>query len=179
VNILVKNASIQHTAPVDEVPAKRWDLIIAINLSATCHAIRAVLPQLRGRSCGRLINIALTYGLVASATKALHSRQARPPRTDQGRRARNRQHQGNLQRNLPRLGFGVAGQKQIDNLAARQGLTAEAAKLELLGVKQSSRKFGTPEQIGALAVLFCSVWRGADPRCGCLEGDLSGYCGKR
>src|SRR3712207_3931432 len=33
VDILVNNAGIQHTAPVHEFPAEKWDAIIAINLS--------------------------------------------------------------------------------------------------------------------------------------------------
>jgi 3-hydroxybutyrate dehydrogenase len=47
-------------------------------------------------------------------------------------------------------------QKQIDAIAARENLTADAARARLLGEKQPSREFATPEQIGALAVFLCS-----------------------
>jgi 3-hydroxybutyrate dehydrogenase len=40
-DILVNNAGIQHVARVDEFPAAKWDSVIAINLSAAFHAIRA------------------------------------------------------------------------------------------------------------------------------------------
>src|SRR5882762_4252013 len=44
VDILVNNAGIQHVAPIDEFPDDRWDAILAINLSAAFHAIKAALP---------------------------------------------------------------------------------------------------------------------------------------
>ena len=50
VDILVNNAGIQFTAPVEEFPVERWDAIIAINLSAVFHGIRAALPQMKKRN---------------------------------------------------------------------------------------------------------------------------------
>ena len=72
VDILVNNAGIQHVAPVDEFPVEKWDAVIAINLSAAFHAIRAALPHMKARNWGRIINIASTHGLVASAQKAAY-----------------------------------------------------------------------------------------------------------
>src|SRR4051794_25957393 len=72
VDILVNNAGIQHTAPVESFPVERWDAILAINLSSNFHAIQAVLPQMRSRNWGRIINIASTHGLVASPQKAAY-----------------------------------------------------------------------------------------------------------
>jgi 3-hydroxybutyrate dehydrogenase len=72
VDILVNNAGIQHVAPVDEFPLEKWDAVIAINLSAAFHAIRAALPHMKARNWGRIINIASTHGLVASAQKAAY-----------------------------------------------------------------------------------------------------------
>ena len=62
VDILVNNAGIQHVAPVDEFPDDRWDAVIAINLSADFHAIKAALPQMKKRGWGRIINIASAHG---------------------------------------------------------------------------------------------------------------------
>jgi len=72
VDILVNNAGIQHTAPIEDFPPERWDAVIAINLSAAFHATRAVIPQMRKRNWGRIINIASAHGLVASAEKAAY-----------------------------------------------------------------------------------------------------------
>ena len=60
VDILVNNAGIQHTAPVEEFPPEKWDAVIAINLSAAFHAIRAALPRMKARNWGRIVNIAAT-----------------------------------------------------------------------------------------------------------------------
>ena len=72
VDILVNNAGIQHVAPVDEFPVEKWDAIIAINLSAAFHTIRAVLPGMKSRKWGRIINIASIHGLVASSYKSAY-----------------------------------------------------------------------------------------------------------
>ena len=52
VDILVNNAGIQHVAPVEQFPPEKWDAVIAINLSAAFHAIRAALPLMKARSWG-------------------------------------------------------------------------------------------------------------------------------
>ena len=70
VDILVNNAGIQHVAPVDEFPPAKWDAIIAINMNAAFHTIRAVLPGMRTRGWGRIVNVASVHGLVASPFKA-------------------------------------------------------------------------------------------------------------
>jgi 3-hydroxybutyrate dehydrogenase len=72
VDILVNNAGIQHTSPIEAFPIEKWDAIIAINLSATFHAIRAALPQMKSRNWGRIINIASAHGLVASVNKVAY-----------------------------------------------------------------------------------------------------------
>ena len=61
VDILVNNAGIQHVAPVDEFPPERWDAIIAINLSAAFHTVRAALPLMKAKGWGRVINVASAH----------------------------------------------------------------------------------------------------------------------
>jgi len=48
-------------------------------------------------------------------------------------------------------------QKQIDARIADKGMSPEAARESLLGEKQPSKAFVTPEQLGALAVFLCSA----------------------
>jgi 3-hydroxybutyrate dehydrogenase len=68
-DILVNNAGVQHVAPIDEFPLEKWDQIVAINLSAVFHAIRAAVPVMKRQGRGRIVNIASAHGLVASAFK--------------------------------------------------------------------------------------------------------------
>ncbi len=72
VDILVNNAGVQFVSPVEEFPVDKWDQIIAINLSAVFHAIRAALPGMKRRGWGRIINTASAHALVASPYKAAY-----------------------------------------------------------------------------------------------------------
>lgn len=72
VDVLVNNAGIQHVSPVDEFPVERWDAVIAINLSSAFHTTRLALPAMRDAQWGRIINVASTHGLVASANKSAY-----------------------------------------------------------------------------------------------------------
>ena len=157
VDILVNNAGIQHTAPVQEFPAERWDAIIAINLSSAFHAIQAALPGMLRSNWGRIVNIASAHGLVASANKAAYVaakhgilgltkvvalETATSPVT--------------CNAICPGWVLTPLVQKQIDDIAAREGITGDAAKLKLLSEKQPSLEFATPEQIGSATLFLCS-----------------------
>jgi 3-hydroxybutyrate dehydrogenase len=72
VDILVNNAGIQHVAPVEAFADECWDEVLSLNLSAAFHATKAVLPGMRQRGWGRIINIASVHGLVASANKCAY-----------------------------------------------------------------------------------------------------------
>jgi 3-hydroxybutyrate dehydrogenase len=71
-DILVNNAGIQHVDPIDRFPDDKWDAIIAINLSAAFHTMKAAIPAMRDANWGRIINIASAHGLVASPFKAAY-----------------------------------------------------------------------------------------------------------
>jgi 3-hydroxybutyrate dehydrogenase len=157
VDILVNNAGIQHTAPVSEFPVERWNAIIAINLSAAFCATRAVLPHMEGRHWGRIINIASAHGLVASAHKAAYVA-AKHGLLGLTKVVALETATTGVTCNAICPGWVLTPlvQKQIDDIASREGLGADAAKAKLLGEKQPSLEFVMPEQIGALAVFLCS-----------------------
>jgi 3-hydroxybutyrate dehydrogenase len=157
VDILVNNAGIQHVAPVESFPAEKWEAVIAINLSASFYAIQAALPRMRERGWGRIINIASAHGLVASGTKAAYVAAkhgliglTKVVALETARSA--------ITCNAICPGWVLTPlvQKQIDDWAARDRIPADEAKVKLLGEKQPSLEFVTPEQIGALAVFLCS-----------------------
>jgi 3-hydroxybutyrate dehydrogenase len=72
VDILVNNAGIQHVSPIDQFPENKWDEIIAVNLTASFHLIKAVWPGMKNNRFGRIINIASAHGLVASEYKSAY-----------------------------------------------------------------------------------------------------------
>jgi 3-hydroxybutyrate dehydrogenase len=72
VDVLVNNAGVQFVAPVDKFPDEKWAQIIGINLSSNFHAIKAVLPGMKRRNRGRIVNVASAHGLVASPFKSAY-----------------------------------------------------------------------------------------------------------
>jgi 3-hydroxybutyrate dehydrogenase len=161
VHILVNNAGIQHTAPVQEFPPDRWDAIIAINLSAAFHAIRAALPRMLERNWGRIINIASAHGLVASAQKSAYVA-AKHGLVGLTKVVALETATTGVTCNAICPGWVLTPlvQRQIDARAANEGISPDKAKFELLAEKQPSHEFVTPEQLGDLAVFLCSP--GAD-----------------
>src|ERR1700733_12650906 len=71
-DVLVNNAGIQFVSPIEDFPIEKWDQIIAINLSAAFHAIRAAVPGMKSRKWGRIISTASAHSLVASPFKSAY-----------------------------------------------------------------------------------------------------------
>ena len=72
IDIIVNNAGIQHVAPIEDFPETKWDAVLAINLSSAFHLIKAVIPEMKARRFGRIINIASAHGLTASPFKSAY-----------------------------------------------------------------------------------------------------------
>ena len=157
VDILVNNAGIQHVAPVDEFPDDKWDAVIAINLSADFHAIKAALPHMKKRGWGRIINIASAHGLVASANKVAYVT-AKHGVVGMTKVVALETAGTAITCNAICPGWVLTPlvQKQIDDLAKRENLPQAEAKRRLLAEKQPSGDFVTTDQIGALALYLCS-----------------------
>jgi 3-hydroxybutyrate dehydrogenase len=157
VDILVNNAGIQHTAPVESFPPERWDAVLAINLSSAFHAIQAVLPGMKSSNWGRIVNIASTHGLIASVEKSAYVA-AKHGLLGLTKVVALEMAKTNVTCNAICPGWVLTPlvQKQIDDRAERSGIAVEQAKADLLGEKQPSGEFATPEQIGALCVFLCS-----------------------
>ena len=157
VDILVNNAGVQHIAPIEEFPVDQWDAVIAINLSAAFHAIRAALPYMKERNWGRIVNIASTHGLVGSARKAAYVASKHGILGLTKVVALETATTGiTCNAICPGWVLTPLVQKQIDDLARREDLAVDAARVKLLGEKQPSLEFATPEQIGAAALFLCS-----------------------
>ena len=157
VDILVNNAGIQHVARVENFPLERWDAIIAINMSSAFHATRLALPAMQAQNWGRIINVASVHGLVASAEKSAYVA-AKHGVVGLTKVVALENATTGVTCNAICPGWVLTPlvQKQVDAKAAALGLSnAEATKL-LLGEKEPSLQFTTPEELGAMAVFLCS-----------------------
>jgi 3-hydroxybutyrate dehydrogenase len=156
-DVLVNNAGIQHVAPIEEFPVDKWDAIIAINLSAAFHAIRAAIPGMKARKWGRIINTASAHSLVASPFKSAYVT-AKHGLVGLTKTAA-----------LELATFGVTAncispgyvwtplvEKQIPDTMKARNLTAEQVKRDVLLAAQPTKEFVTVEQVAALAVYLCS-----------------------
>lgn len=157
VDILVNNAGIQHVAPIESFPVHRWDAIIAINLSSAFHTTRLVLPKMKQRNWGRIINVASVHGLVGSAEKSAYVA-AKHGVVGLTKSVALETAQTGVTCNAICPGWVLTPlvQQQVDARAARDKLNQDDAKKALLEEKQPSLQFLTPEQLGALAVFLCT-----------------------
>ena len=157
VDVLVNNAGIQHVARVEDFPVEKWDAIIAINLSSAFHATRLALPAMRAANWGRIINVASVHGLVASAEKSAYvAAKHGVIGLTKVTALENATTGVTCNAICPGWVLTPLVQKQVDAKAAALGLSNEDAKRLLLGEKEPSMQFTTPEELGELAVFFCS-----------------------
>jgi 3-hydroxybutyrate dehydrogenase len=157
VDILVNNAGIQHVAKVEDFPPERWDAIIAINLTSAFHTTRLAIPAMREANWGRIVNVASAHGLVASAQKSAYVA-AKHGIVGFTKSVALETATTGITSNAICPGWVLTQlvQKQIDDRAAREGISAAQAQNDLLGEKQPSLQFTTVEQLGGLAVFLCS-----------------------
>jgi 3-hydroxybutyrate dehydrogenase len=157
VDVLVNNAGIQHVAPIEDFPPEKWEAIIAINLSATFHAIHHALPVMKAARWGRIINIASTHGLVASAHKVAYvaakhgivglTKVVGMECADTG---------VTCNAICPGWVLTPLVQAQIEARAKAAGITVDKARHDLLNEKQPQTQFTTTEQIAGLALFLAS-----------------------
>ncbi|MDE2696953.1 MAG: 3-hydroxybutyrate dehydrogenase, partial [Chloroflexota bacterium] len=157
VDILVNNAGIQHTAPIEEFPADRWDDIIAVNLSAAFHATRLLLPGMREAGWGRVINTASAHGLVASAEKVAYIA-AKHGIIGMTKVVALETAQSPITCNAICPGWVRTEliEQQIEARAEDLGVSIEEGARALLAEKQPSMEFVEPEQVAQIAVFLCS-----------------------
>ena len=157
VDILVNNAGIQHVANVEDFPVEKWDAIIAINLSSAFHTTRLALPGMKTSGWGRILNIASTHGLVASAAKSAYVASKHGLIGFTKAVALETATTGvTVNAICPGWVLTPLVQQQVDARALKDGVDGEEAKRRLLGEKQPSLQFTTPAQLGELAVFLCS-----------------------
>jgi len=69
IDILVNNAVVRHTAPIERFAPENWDESISVNLSAAFHTIRLALPAMKSRGWGRIVNVSSIYGQRGAANR--------------------------------------------------------------------------------------------------------------
>ena len=157
VDILVNNAGIQFVSPIEEFPIEKWDQIIAINLSAAFHAIRAAVPGMKARKWGRIISTASAHSLVASPFKAAYVT-AKHGLTGLTKTVALETAQHGITANCISPGYVWTPlvEKQIPDTMAARGLTKDQVINDVLLAAQPTKQFVKPQDVAAIAVFLCS-----------------------
>ena len=157
VDILINNAGIQFVSPVEDFPVEKWDQIIAINLSAAFHAIRAAVPGMKGRGWGRIISTASAHSLVASPFKSAYvSAKHAIAGLTKTVALEVATHGITVNCISPGYVWTPLVEKQIPDTMKARGMTKEQVMNDVLLEAQPTKQFVTVEQVAALAVFLCS-----------------------
>lgn len=157
VDILVNNAGIQHVSPLEDFAPERWDLVIALNMSAAFHTMRIALPDMKKNNWGRIINVASVHGQVASVNKAAYVASKHGVLGLTKVCALETAETGITANSIcPGWVRTELVEKQIEMRAEQSGRSVEDEARELLTEKQPSKEFVTPEQLGESALFLCS-----------------------
>jgi 3-hydroxybutyrate dehydrogenase len=157
VDILVNNAGIQHVAPIEEFPIEKWDAIIAINLSSAFHAIRAVVPGMKARKWGRIVNTASAHSLVASPFKVAYI-SAKHGLAGLTKTVALELATFGITCNCISPGYVWTPlvEQQIPDQMKSRNMTEEQIKRDVLLAAQPTKEFVTVDQVAALALYLCS-----------------------
>ncbi|HYM32546.1 MAG TPA: 3-hydroxybutyrate dehydrogenase [Candidatus Cybelea sp.] len=157
VDILVNNAGIQHVQPIDEFPLDKWDMVLATNLSSAFHTTKAVLPGMKQRKWGRIINIASAHGLVASPFKSAYVA-AKHGMLGLTKVTALEVAEIGITCNAicPGYVWTPLVQKQIPDQAKAFHMSEGDVIKNVLLANQPNKKFATVEEMGALAVFLSS-----------------------
>jgi 3-hydroxybutyrate dehydrogenase len=157
VDILVNNAGVQHVAPVDEFPVDKWNLILALNLSAAFHTIRLALPAMKARGYGRIVNIASAHALVASPYKAAYVAAKHGIAGLTKTVALEVAERGvTVNAICPGYVWTPLVQKQIPDTAKARGITEEQVIHDVLLHAQPTKRFVQVDEVAALATFLAS-----------------------
>jgi 3-hydroxybutyrate dehydrogenase len=156
VDILVNNAGTQHVAPIDEFPVDKWNLILALNLTAAFHTIRLALPAMKRKGWGRLINTASAHSLVASPNKSAYVA-AKHGIAGLTKTVALEVATAGITSNCISPGYVwtplVEG--QIPDTMKARNMTREQVMNDVLLEAQPTKKFVTVDQVAALALFLC------------------------
>jgi 3-hydroxybutyrate dehydrogenase len=157
IDIVVNNAGIQTVAPIEEFPVDRYDLIMAINMSAAWHLCRATFGGMKQRGWGRVINVASAHGLVASPYKSAYvmAKHAIVGLT-KTLALEGAEHGVTANAICPGYVLTPLVEKQIPETAAARGISEDEVIRDVLLAAQPTKAFVQPGQIGALAAFLCS-----------------------
>ena len=156
IDILVNNAGVQHVSPVEDFPVDKWNLIIALNLTAAFHTTRLAVPGMKKKGWGRIINTASAHSKVASPFKSAYNASKHGIAGFTKTIALELAEHGVTANCIsPGYVWTPLIEGQIPDTMKARGMTRDEVINDVLLVKQATKKFVQPEEVGALAAFLC------------------------
>ncbi|QEQ97863.1 3-hydroxybutyrate dehydrogenase [Neptunomonas concharum] len=157
IDILINNAGIQFVSPVEELPREKWDAIIGINLTSAFHTTKAVIPGMKAKGWGRIINTASAHALVASPYKSAYVA-AKHGIAGLTKTVALEMAEFGITVNAIAPGYVWTPlvEKQVADTAKARGISEEEVKQDVMLKAQPTKQFVTIEQVAAVAVFLCS-----------------------
>jgi 3-hydroxybutyrate dehydrogenase len=157
IDILVNNAVVRHTGSIADFSAAAWDESVAVNLSAAFHTTRLVVPSMKQRKWGRIVNVSSIYALRGAAdrvgyvttktaliglTRAVAVETARDGIT--------------CNAVCPGTSESPVHHDSIARLIRAEGLSPLAAEMQFLVGKQPTGRLVSADGVAALIAFLCS-----------------------
>jgi len=157
IDVLVNNAGVQHVSPIDEFPEDKWDLIIALNLSAAFHAIKATIGDMKENGFGRIVNIASAHALVASPFKSAYvaAKHGLAGLTKVAA-LEAAEHGVTVNAICPGYVKTPLVERQIPDTAKARHISEDEVVRDVILAAQPTKKFVRSDEISALALFLCS-----------------------
>ena len=157
IDILINAAGIQHVAPVEDFPPEKWDEILALNLTASFHTTRLVLPTMKRWGWGRIVNIGSAHSLVASPFKSAYVA-AKHGLAGFSRTVALEVAQQGITVNTVCPGYVLTPlvEAQIPATMQARGLSEEEVIRDVLLAAQPTRRFVTTSEVADTVCFLCS-----------------------
>jgi 3-hydroxybutyrate dehydrogenase len=156
IDILVNNAVVRHTAPVEEFGVVEWDEAIAVNLSAAFHTTRLAVPGMKENHWGRIVNVSSIYGLrgatnrigyVTSKTALIGLTRAVAMETVR--------HGITCNAVCPGTSDTPIHQEALEKIVAAEGISRAEAERRFFAGKQPTGRFVEADGVAALIEFLC------------------------
>jgi 3-hydroxybutyrate dehydrogenase len=156
VDVLVNNAGMQHVAPIEDFPVEKWDQILSLNLTAAFDTSRLAVPHMKRAGWGRIINIASAHSLTASPFKAAYVAAKHGLAGLTKTLALELATHGVTANCIsPGYVWTPLVENQIPDTMKARGMTREQVIQDVLLVRQPTKSFVQPADVGAMALFLC------------------------
>jgi len=148
VDILVNNAGIlRSTTPVDTIPLEEWELMMAVNVTGVFLCTKAVLPIMREKRSGKIVNVSSSAGRSTSTFGGAHYTTSKAAVLGLSRHTAREVAPYNI--NVNAVAPGSMDTEMVRELATPEHIEQERRKIPL-------RRLGTAQDEANLVVFLCS-----------------------